>query len=88
MSLKKPIDLSINKPSETPISNTIMSRQGRGISNQKSIGGELLNTVKMNYKRIEGKIDIAKTIMSRDYKGFNTGFDTQNGVIEKCQNQE
>ena len=39
----------------------------------------------MNYNRIE-KIDndIAKTLMARDYKGFNTGFDVQNGVIE-CQ---
>ena len=48
----------------------------------------MLNTVKMNYKRIEGKTDIAKTLMSRDYKGFNTGFDTQNGIIEECQSQE
>ena len=65
-----------------------MARQDRGISNQKSIGGVSLNTVKMNYTRIDGYIDIAKTIMSRDYKGFNTGFDTQNGIIEECQNQE
>ena len=27
-------------------------------------------------------VDIAKTLMARDSKGFNTGFDTQNGVIE------
>ena len=57
--------------------------QTRGLS-----GGALLNTVKMNYRRIEGKTDIAKTLMSRDYKCFNTGFDTQNGIIEECQNQE
>ena len=26
--------------------------------------------------------DVAKTLMARDYKGFGTGFDVQNGVIE------
>mgnify|MGYP006988878401 CR=1 FL=1 len=66
-----------------------MARQDRGISNHQSIGGELLKvSVKMNYKRIEEKTDIAKTLMARDYKGFNTGFDTQNGIIEKWQSQE
>lgn len=39
----------------------------------------------MNYNRIE-KVDndVAKTLCARDYKGFGTGFDVQNGVIE-CQ---
>ena len=37
----------------------------------------------LNYKRI-GKMDVAEaqTIMARDYKGFGTGNETQNGVIE------
>ena len=26
--------------------------------------------------------DIAKTIMARDYKGFSSGFDSTNGVLE------
>ena len=65
-----------------------MARQDRGISNYKSIGGELRNTVQMNYRRIEKLTDIAKTLMARDYKGFNTGFDTQNGIIEQCHKQE
>lgn len=26
-------------------------------------------------------MDVAKTIMARDYKGFGTGFDGSNGVI-------
>lgn len=40
-------------------------------------------TAYCNYKRIEKVgVDIAKTLMARDSKGFNTGFDTQNGVIE------
>ena len=39
----------------------------------------------MNYNRIE-KIDndVAKTLGAREYKGFGTGIDVQNGVIE-CQ---
>lgn len=36
----------------------------------------------MNYKRIETVGNtVAKTLMARDYKGFGTGFDAQNGVI-------
>ena len=43
-----------------------------------------LLTAKLNYKRIDivGN-SCAKTLTARDYKGFGTGFDTQNGVIEK-----
>ena len=37
----------------------------------------------MNYKRIDSiGNETAKTLMARDYKGFGTGFDVQNGVIE------
>jgi site-specific DNA-cytosine methylase len=37
----------------------------------------------LNYKRIEAtNCSIAKTLCARDYKGFGTGFDTMNGVIE------
>lgn len=43
-----------------------------------------LLTAKLNYTRIETVGNsCAKTLMARDYKGFGTGFDTQNGVIEK-----
>ena len=39
--------------------------------------------VYLNYRRID-KIGckVAKTLCARDYKGFGTGFDTMNGVIE------
>lgn len=39
--------------------------------------------VYMNYKTIQ-KVNrsIAKTLCARDFKGFGTGFDTMNGVIE------
>lgn len=37
----------------------------------------------MNYRRIDKvNVDVAKALCARDSKGFNTGFDTQNGVIE------
>ena len=41
-------------------------------------------TVYANYKRID-KVDtkVAKTLCARDYKGFGTGFDTMNAVVEK-----
>lgn len=37
----------------------------------------------LNYNHVN-KIgnDVAKTLCARDYKGFGTGFDTMNGVIE------
>ena len=37
----------------------------------------------LNYNHVD-KIgnDLAKTLCARDYKGFGTGFDTMNGVIE------
>lgn len=37
----------------------------------------------LNYNHVN-KIDngVAKTLCTRDYKGFGTGFDTMNGVIE------
>lgn len=39
----------------------------------------------LNYTRIEEtNKDLAKTICARDFKGFGTGFDVQNGVIERC----
>lgn len=37
----------------------------------------------LNYNHVD-KIgnDLAKTLCARDYKGFGTGFDIMNGVIE------
>lgn len=39
--------------------------------------------MKINYRVFRKQIDIAKTIMARDYKGFGTSSETQNGVIER-----
>ncbi|MCQ2577579.1 MAG: hypothetical protein MJ176_03495 [Treponema sp.] len=37
----------------------------------------------LNYKRIDQVgTDVAKTLMARDCKGFGSGRETQNGVIE------
>ena len=39
-------------------------------------------TVLLNYNRIDKKTNVAKTLCARDYKGFETRFDTMNGVIK------
>ena len=36
----------------------------------------------LNYHDIRKIVDVAKTIMARDFKGFSSGFDSTNGVIE------
>lgn len=36
----------------------------------------------VNYHEVMQIVDVAKTIMARDYKGFSSGFDSTNGVIE------
>lgn len=37
----------------------------------------------LNLKRIDRVgVKVAKTLAARDYKGFGTGFDTMNGVLE------
>lgn len=38
----------------------------------------------LNYNKVDKiDVDIAKTLCARDYKGFGTGWDTMNGVIER-----
>ena len=37
----------------------------------------------LNYKKVEAiDVKIAKSILARDYKGFSSGFEYSNGVIE------
>ena len=76
-------DLTINKPKEIEVMNFIKARIDAGITSFQSEGGGRCRTALMNYNRIE-KIDndVAKTLCARDYKGFGTGFDVMNGVIE------
>ena len=41
----------------------------------------------MNYRKIDVVgVEVAKTLCARDYKGFGTGNETQNGVIERRVN--
>lgn len=35
----------------------------------------------MNFNRIDSSIDVARAMQARDWKGFGTGFQLQNGVI-------
>lgn len=58
------------------VSNTVRGQRKYG---QTSVG---FNTVEMNYREVGNEIDKAKTIMARDYKGFGTSNEKQNGVIE------
>lgn len=88
------IDLSITEPKYRDRANSIKTAQ-RGIEthNNKETGvfelvkvelGESAKTrAFLNYNGIESiNEDIAKTLASRDYKGFGSGFTTQNGVID------
>lgn len=66
----------------------INSEKAQKLIQQLVDSGQLKNnencteTCHMNYKRMNKITDIAKTLCARDYKGFGTGFDTMNGVIE------
>lgn len=51
---------------------------------QESVNIKKKELAYLNSKRVD-KVgcEVAKTLCARDYKGFGTGFDTMNGVIEK-----
>ena len=53
------------------------------LHNQKPESSKIIMTANMN-NNIVDKTDtqVAKTLCARDYKGFGTGWDTMNGVIE------
>ena len=87
MSSRKSIDLTVNCPAETQVGNAIIARCDCGVSNLRKSGNGVVETVRMNYERVDGRTDVAKTLLARDYKGFGTGFDTQNGIVE-WKNQE
>jgi DNA (cytosine-5)-methyltransferase 1 len=76
------VDLSVTNPKETEVSNCITARQDRGISNQESIGVCCRNCAYLNYNKIDKVSDVARTIMTRDYKEFGTSNETKKGVIE------
>ncbi|MBO7733928.1 MAG: hypothetical protein J6S67_15295 [Methanobrevibacter sp.] len=50
---------------------------------QESVISEVMVPAYLNYKIIKKlNCDVAKTLCARDYKGFGTGWDTMNGVVE------
>lgn len=50
---------------------------------QESATSEVMVPAYLNYKIIKKlNCDVAKTLCARDYKGFGTGWDAMNGVIE------
>ena len=49
---------------------------------EESLSGVKRAAAYMNYHEIRKVVNIAKTIMARDFKGFSSGFDSTNGVIE------
>lgn len=53
------------------------------VSTNTNVAECVKSTAYLNYNKID-KTDtqVAKTLCARDYKGFGTGFDTMNGVIE------
>ncbi len=49
---------------------------------QESAISKVMVAAYVNYYEVRQIVDMAKTIMARDYKGFSSGFDSTNGVIE------
>lgn len=57
----------------------------QGLQRGEQLRNERSNreTVYLNYKRIDRRnCEVATTLCARDYKGFGTGFNVMNGVIE------
>ena len=92
---KKCCDMTINQPKLIDKANCIPARYDCGISNQRSFGSGVIEpgenrgqTIFMKNmidktKEVEAeKINVAGTLMARDYKGINNF--GMNGVIE-CQ---
>lgn len=71
----------------TGVSTIQKSRRSQTVSRQgmtrESATCNQRETAYLNYRRIDQmNTNVAKTLCARDYKGFGTGFDTMNGVIE------
>ncbi len=71
----------------TSLSTIQKSSQLQTVLPQEKTGESVLNSQRepalLNYRRVdEIGNETAKTLMARDYKGFGSGFDVQNGVIE------
>ena len=88
---KFPQPISLNKTMKDYLEDVVDEKYYINNEKAQKLIQQLINTdvlqggtCYMNYNRIDKVSDIAKTLCARDYKGFGTGFDTMNGVIE-CQ---
>lgn len=74
--LEKEVDEKyyINTPKADELIKKLIAE--KKLPSEKSVGY-------MNYNKVDAvDCSIGKTLCARDYKGFGTGFDTMNGVIE------
>lgn len=79
---KTTCDLSLNNPESIDVANCIKARYDAGISNFKSDGSGVVETISLSNQDADydGKIDVAHTLLARDYKDFNnTG---NNAILE------
>lgn len=79
------VDGTINKPGERNIANGIPARYGNGIGDLRSSGNMVISQrpciVKEQGKTFGKDIDVAATLLARDYKGLNNR--GSNAVIEE-----
>lgn len=79
------VDGTINKPDERNIANCIPARYDSGIGNLRSSGNMVISQkpciVKDQGKTFGKDIDVAATLLARDYKGLNNR--GSNAVIEE-----
>ena len=70
----------------TSLSKTQKKYLSQIVCLQELIGESQSGTKKvaayLNYHEVRKLVTIAKTIMARDFKGFSSGFESTNGVIE------
>lgn len=78
------VDLSINTPREIGQANCITARYDGGISNIPQYRTGVV--VSSQASKFEKKIDIASTLLARDYKGL--GNQNGNAIIEGIDNGE
>lgn len=70
-------------PRYARLQTALPQETGESVTEEQKVQGSLSTTAALNYRRIDKvNLSVAKTLCARDYKGFGTGWDTMNGVIE------
>lgn len=76
-------DVALTEQSVNQQKEKLQTASRQDITQESAICGQMETVLlKQQGTDIDRKTDIATTLMARDYKGFGTGFDTMNGVIE------